>query len=489
MGKIRKQSVLNLVGLQLGQFIGLLNKGVLFPLIFIESKEYWGLIELYYGYSVMIVPLIQFGNTRIITRLLPRFASRAEALLGFVFKRMTINVILGMLLLLVFPDEIAGFTKDSDLFLSYYHLFVIMIGAVFMFDLGQAIATARHQSHIPLWVNNITLRLSSTLVLLFQYFYGFSMPVFLSVMIGIYVLNFGILLLYVLRKEKVEFNNETFTKKERKEFVKFGRVIGLTNVSSTAQNQIMTAIVGGAFGLEVVAIYAFAKNIYSVVEMPGRAVINATTSTVSMMVGNGEMDKVEGVYKKSSLSQFFLGAFILSMILVNIDILLNFFKDDSYYIAKTLILIMGVGKLFDFISGVNANIISNSDYYQFNLYFGIGNLVFQVASAYFLIGEYGLVGIALALAMTLVLGNVVRSVFVYMKFKIHSFEQKHIPLLLYAVAMLAIALLPLPSTYTFTFLKDGVILLSTLLYLKFFSPLNEFSGMLQKIPLIGNLFK
>lgn len=488
MGKIRKQSVLNLIGLQLGQVIGLVNKGILFPLIFIDTKEYWGLIELYYGYSMMIVPLIQFGNTRIITRLLPRFTTKAEALLGFVFKRMTLNAILGFGLLLIFPQEIANFTKDSDLFLSYYHLFVIMIGAVFMFDLGQSIATARHQSHIPLWVNNITLRLSSTAVLLSQYFYGFSMPVFLSVMIGVYVLNFGILLFYILRKEKVELNTDVFAKEEKREFVKFGRVIGLTNVSSTAQSQIMTAIVGGAFGLEVVAIFAFAKNIYSVVEMPGRAVMNATTSTVSMMMGNHEMDKVEGVYKKSSLSQFFLGVFILSLILVNIDILLNFFKDDSYYIAKTLILIMGLGKLFDYISGVNANIISNSDFYQFNLYFGIGNLVFQIALAYFLIDEYGLVGIALALAMTLVLSNVVRSVFVYMKFKIHGFEKRHVPLLLFGAVILAIALVPLPIAYTTTILKDVVILIATLLYLKFFSPLQEFSVMLQKLPLLGKLF-
>lgn len=485
MGTVRRQSLFGLIGLQAGQMIGFVNKAVLYPIVFFGLKDFWGLMEIYYGYAVIAVTIAQFGKARLLSRYLPREDLEPTVFMGFVFKRLILPAVISMAALLIFRSQISGLAEDSDLFAEYYGLFILIFISVFLFNLGAAVAMGRFKAHVPILVNNVALRLCNMTLLLLQIFFEWPIDVFLILLSSMYLLNYGVLYLYIMRNEKVNFRTETIPAGKKKEYGAFSRIIGLTEISNTSQNQLVLLILGYFLGLPQVAIFMFARNIFSVVEMPGKAVLGASNSTIAKSMGKADWKMVGDVYVKSSLSQFLVGSLILSLILTNIDFFLTFMKDDSFRIATVLVMIMGGGKLVDLITGSNANIIANSDYYRFNLYFGVSAMVVQIVLGVYLISEYYLVGAAITFAVSSVLINVARSVFVYRKLKLLPVGRKHRELIVYSILVLGLSLLPHGANWIYTGIIDVLIAIITFVYLRFYPPLTELTELLRKIPVPG----
>lgn len=488
MGIIRKQSVLGVISIQVGQLIGLLNKAVLFPIVFFGANEYWGLIELYYSYAMIAVTIIQFGNKSLIARILPRNEVNDAAFLGYVFKRMIIPALIGFGLLIAFSNQVSDIIHQSELFLEHYSLFILMVLSVYLFDLSTAVCQGRFKAHVSMMVNNVFLRLAITIVLLLQWKYNWDMSVFLGMLASSYMLTYGSMAIYVLRKEKVDFNTTEILPKEKKHYNHFSRIIGLTGVVTTTQGQIMTTILAVSMGLEEVAIFAFAKNIYSVIESPQRVIASSSASLVSKFLSAEDFENVQRVYLKSSIAQFLIGVIVLSLILANIDWMLAFFKDQSFAIAKDIILIMGLGKLIDLITGVNANIISNSQYYKFELYFSAIVLLIMVLTSFLLVNSYGVLGVAAAYAFVSVFSNITRSIYVWRKLRINFFSKAHYPLIVFGMFMLFVALSTWGGSLPWIISMNVLMLVGTIIYLVKFSPLDELTELFHKVPLLNRIF-
>lgn len=484
MGTIRKQSLLGLISVQSGQLVGLLNKAVLFPIVFLGAKEYWGLYELFYSYAMIAVTIMLFGNSRLIVRILPRDNVDAPVFLGWVFKRMVLPAILGFIALIAFSDQISGFIQQSTIFNEHYALFILVTASVLLFDVASAVSTGRFKAHVPLLVNNVFMRLSNTVVLLLQWKFQWDMSFFLTLLSLNYTLNFGAMFFYVMRKEKVNFNSSTLSKEDERHYKSFSRVIGMNNITTTTQSQILSTILAISLGLEEVAIFNFARNFYSIVEMPGRLIMASSSSTMSKSMSNNDMDNVKSVYNKSSIAQFLSGVILLAFILANIDWLIGLYKDTSFTVTKDVLLIMGIGKLVDLITGVNGNIISNSDYFKFNLYFGFVMLAVMVGAAFFLVDIYGLIGVAMAYAFMSIFSNVVRSVYVQRKLKIHFFSRTHVGLIIFGVLLLSMALFPHNQSVYTNIGANAVMIIVSAVYVLRFNPLTELSEILAKIPVI-----
>ena len=68
MGIIRTQSIKNSLTLYLGVVVGAVNTILIFPFVFEEHPEYWGLIQILVSYSIIFSSFSHLGSPNIIIR-------------------------------------------------------------------------------------------------------------------------------------------------------------------------------------------------------------------------------------------------------------------------------------------------------------------------------------------------------------------------------------------------------------------------------------
>jgi O-antigen/teichoic acid export membrane protein len=184
--------------------------------------------------------------------------------------------------------------------------------------------------------------------------------------------------------------------------------------------------------LENVAYYAVAVFIAAVIDTPSRAMFQIVNPLVSKAISNNDKNRLEELLKKSSMSLFLISGLIFLLINTNIGDIYNVVesinKIQGYSIAIPVVLIISISKLYTSTIGCMNNIISNSNFYQYILFFSI----FSALSLFFLniyfIENIGLIGAAYSTLIIIVVFNLLKIILVLVKLKIQPYSINSIKL-------------------------------------------------------------
>lgn len=171
------------------------------------------------------------------------------------------------------------------------------------------------------------------------------------------------------------------------------------------------------------------------------------------MIKAKEMDKVESLYRRTAINQFLAGSLIYVGIWANLHNLIDLLPAD-YAGIYWVVVIIGLANLFNMATGVNGKIIINSRHYRFDLYTNVLLVVLTILTNYLLIPLYGIVGAATATAFSIFFYNVVKFVFVWIKFDMQPFHWNAAAVLVISVACLLISE---QIPYLFNFYIDVII--------------------------------
>jgi O-antigen/teichoic acid export membrane protein len=86
---------------------------------------------------------------------------------------------------------------------------------------------------------------------------------------------------------------------------------------------------------------------------------------------------------------------------------------------------MGLAKLIDLATGVNAQIIGTSNYWKFDFFTNVMFVIVSIPLNFYLIQHYDLTGLAYSNLIAYTLYNSVRFGFLYIKFKLQPYSWKH----------------------------------------------------------------
>ncbi|MBX2943693.1 MAG: polysaccharide biosynthesis C-terminal domain-containing protein [Cyclobacteriaceae bacterium] len=92
-------------------------------------------------------------------------------------------------------------------------------------------------------------------------------------------------------------------------------------------------------------------------------------------------------------------------------------RGEIYDAGKYVVIIIGLGKLLDMMFGPSSEIIVLSKYYAFNIILILLLAASIVIANNILIPEYGINGAAIGSALALILFNVLKYIFIYIKLK------------------------------------------------------------------------
>lgn len=244
--------------------------------------------------------------------------------------------------------------------------------------------------------------------------FGFFFLVFIIILLGY--------IFYTNRLQKIKFDFRTDYFKENKfyrEFFNysffgflgtFGNYLAINNI-----------MIGEYFGMEENGIYSTLYALISLISIPQLGLFNISAPIISKTLADGDMEELDRFHKKTSLTLYFLGAVLFSCIMVGFPYLTTFIKNGTQLREyEPVIWIWGSAVLIDLATGFNGNIISLSKYYKFNIIVMLVLAACTIGLNLFFINntEFGLVGIALSTAISLITFNVIKIVFNYVKFKV-----------------------------------------------------------------------
>jgi len=175
-------------------------------------------------------------------------------------------------------------------------------------------------------------------------------------------------------------------------------------------------------GLGSTAIYANAMYLSALMTIPAYAVAKISFPLLSQHYKLKQMDKILELYEKASINQFLIGGILFVLLWSNLDNIFSM-QQPEYKLGKYVILILCLSRLFSMLTGVNAQIISVSKYYPFE---GISSTILTVVAIgtnFYFIPIYGLNGAAIATAISIVLFNISRTYFIYVKLNLLPFTK------------------------------------------------------------------
>jgi O-antigen/teichoic acid export membrane protein len=195
----------------------------------------------------------------------------------------------------------------------------------------------------------------------------------------------------------------------------------LGNMGSYVSLRIDNFMISEFLNFEENGVYSTMLAIISLISIPSMGLYNISAPIINKSIAENDTEGLDRFHKKTSLSLFFAGLVLFSCIVIDFPYLTMFMKNgDLFRQAEPVLWILGFAMLFDLATGFNGHIISLSKYYRFNIVVMLFLAILTISLNMIFLKKthLGIIGISLATAISLMVFNLAKIIFNYIKFKV-----------------------------------------------------------------------
>ena len=430
MGIVINQSIKNSLSFYFGMFLGAISTVFVYPNVFNDQPDHWGLIQLIVAYSFIISTFSNFGVPKTFIRFFPIIENKSKFYF-FSFLLITIGYLLFLILALFFEDWFFKFISASPLLIDKFYLIYFMVLIISVYELFVSISRSNLNSTLPTFLNEAFLKSYCLIVLILHGLKILNFDQFLFFYVGGYSMKLIIIFISQFNTKSI---NLIFSLRGIKitELIQFGLFVIVGGASAMLVSRLDMVMIGKFMGLKHVAFYSVAFYVGNAIRVPGRAVVAISAPIVSKAWKNNDLKLIKDIYYKSSINQLIIGGIFFVCVWLSVDDIFSLLP-EKFSGGRLVVFFIGLSQLFNVAMGVNGAIILNSKYYRFDLYANLFLLAVTFLSNYLFIPdssplkELGIVGIngaAFATALSIFLFNFIKFVFIYVKVKLHPFDIK-----------------------------------------------------------------
>lgn len=437
MGIIKRQGIKYSFISYIGVILGAINILIIYP--FALEPDELGLARFVLDTSLFIAPFFLLGLDQIGQKFYPEFKDKESGdrgLLGFMLLVGIFGFVLCVLIAILFGDWLGEYyNKQSPLFNGRLFYMIPIIGLVLLMKIFYTQCINYKRITIPalfiIWYIKISLPI---LALLYYYSY-ISIDTILWGIVISYLLVVISLVVYTnsLQKLKFKIYKSYFPRKKIKEMGVYGlyAMLGSTGtLIATRLDAIMLASIDTG-ALTSSGIYTIPLFISSGIAIPTGAIFAISGPIISEAWSKNNLTSIQNYYSKTSLNLIIFGVLALMLVWLSVDELYAIMPNGEKFVAgKYAVLILGITKLIDMATGINQHIIAFSAFFRFNFYALMFLAVLNIVSNYIFIPIYHINGAALATLFSLTVYNVIKFVFIYVKFGMQPFSIQSIKVLI-----------------------------------------------------------
>ncbi len=435
MSQIRRQSIISSLMVYVGFALGFFNT-YLFTKEGGFTKEQYGLTGIFIALANLMFSFANLGMPSYIFKFYPYYQDNLEkkrndiltwallvSLIGFCF------VVIGGI---YFKDLIIfKFGKNSPEFVNYYYwIFPFGLGLT-LYSILESYAWQQQKSIFTNFLREVFFRALTTILIICT-FVGWlgKFDLFIKIYSLTYLITALFLLFYLVKNGNLHltFKVSVVTKKFSKKILTLVKFIyGGTLVYAVAGvfDTILLASVS-INGLAAVAVYSLAQNMASLIQAPQRGIISSSIAALSKAWKDKDQNRILNIYRQSSINQLVFAVGMFCLIWLNFeDGIFTFHLQSGYIDAKWIFFFIGLMRIVDMGTGVNAQIISTSTLWKFEFYTGIILLSLTLPMNYILTKYYfDVMGPAIANLFSFTIYNLIRFWYLKKKFNMQPFTLK-----------------------------------------------------------------
>lgn len=403
-----------------GFLLGTLSALFVFP----HDMVFYGKLRYVLPAAEMMLPIVVFGlsfsNVKYFVK--TQKDGKHQNFLSLTLVTVALNFVLFIggffLFFYLFPQF-----KDSKLFqlktLILPLILILALSAVFnkyISNYKRIVVPNIFENLFPKLANLGTFCLFVFLGVSIQGSFGFLLGMFTLALIG-YVLYAN-----SLEKLKPDFSTSYMQKDGfYKKVLNYSLFGFLGNIGNYIAFRVDNFMIGEYLSFSENGAYSIILSVLSFILIPQMGLFNISAPIINRTIEENNFEELNRFHKSTSLTLFFLGSVLFSCILVGFPYLTHFIASgEALREASPVIWILGSAMIFDLATGFNGHIISLSKYYRFTIVVMLFLAVMSVGLNFLFLRttNLGIVGIALATAISLTLFNAIKIAFNYWKFKV-----------------------------------------------------------------------
>lgn len=481
MGIIQKQSISGTIYSYIGVVLGFVTTAILYTHFFTTDEV--GLLRILVSYSVLFAQFAGLGINSVTVKLFPYFRNydkKHHGYLGLALLISTIGLAISVAAFVLLKPAILDNAKGgADLFSTYFYYVIPLIIFTLLFNIFDTYYRVLYKAVKGIIYKEVVQRVLILVVIILYYFgildFHLMVGFYTIALISPGVLLFGSL---IYNKQLYIVPDVSFIDKNlAKEMLNVGVFGIIASFSGVLVLNIDAIMVERMVGLGATGIYTITFFFGTLILVPMRTMGKISSVVIADAWKRNDLNIIDQIYKKSSISLSVFGLLLLIGIWGNIDNVFHIIT-DKYIEGKYVILLIGIANLSDIALGVSPHIIVNSKHYKYLSYFLLFFALILVISNLILIPKYGIIGAALASLISKIIYNFIKYVFLYKKYKLQPFTLKTV--LLYLIGVIAYSaslFVPEQSNYIVDILIRSTIISAVFLvpvyYLNISEDINE----------------
>ncbi len=432
MGIVIKHSSWNLVVTAFGFLLGAINVLAL-ATTYLED-DYYGLWNYILSTSFLLFPLMSFGLHNTIVKYYSSFTTdraRDNFLTQMLFWPFVGAIpIFGLVYL--FYDDLRLLISTTNQMVGDY-LWPILLIALFQayFEIFYAWTKVYLKTIGGNFLKEVFYRAAATVTLLLVAFDLITQVQFIYSLILIYFLRMLVMGVMAWRTYAPRF---VFYRLEAaRELIWYSLLMVIAGSVGTALIDLDKNMLNQYVDIANLSYYGVAVFIATVIAVPSRGMAQIVHPLTAGYFNAGNMEKVEWLYKRSSLNLTIISGLLLVLIVCNVN---EFYEllPPAFSAAIPVVFLICLVKFTENLLGSNNAILYNTNLYQFTLWLGLGLAAVAWCLNVWLIPQYGLTGAAVATCVSYVVYAFAKAYYVQIKLNIHPWtRQTSIAIILIAV--------------------------------------------------------
>ena len=471
-GVIARQSLWASVINYAGSAVGLFTTFYLFPLVYTVEEN--GIIRMFIELGALLAGVAQMGTGYSIWKFFPRFRNEEKSHHGVGFWLFIIpffGFLLVSLALLFFQSQVVSYLEiNSSAFLEYYYL---LIPFIFFFSYNTVLeifSASLSNILFSSFIRENVVRILLGLIGFVFYLTWIDFDTAVKLTPAVYSLAAVLNLWFVLRSTRLSFRPDfehiAAQPGIKKEFSVYTGYLFLTYLAKLFIQRLDFVMISALDGLVATGIYSIAVNMAVIIEIPTRSILQISNPVLSDAMHRGDKAEMKRLYQKTTLNQFIIGAIVLLIIWVNIDLFYLWMPNgEKYEPGKLAVLILGLGKLCMLLQGNSSAILIFSHRYYLSLIINAGCLFAGVMLNNYMIPLYGIDGAAAATAFVWLLGALITGVIIWFMYRLNPYNSKvFIMAALFALLLMFISFVQITGIFWLDLLLKNLIVISTLVF-------------------------
>ena len=297
-------------------------------------------------------------------------------------------------------DPIAGvFDEKSALFVDYYYAVLPLAFFMLYQTIFETNANVLMRIVFPRAVRELFLRLFLLAAYLLYAFRIVSMDGFVMLLCGAYGLAALMNIIYLFACGHISLRPDFHfvTRDLARKYLLYTLFQITAAIATVLAPFISSYYITATMGLEYTGIFAIATYIATMVAIPNRSLNAIANPQLAQTTKDADHEGLTRLLRQVSNNSFLVGALILALIWLNIDLIFLILPNgDTYAVARFVVLFLGLSQLFIATFNATVSVLNYSRFYPLSLLFSIILTVTAILFNNSLIPLFGMNGAALA---------------------------------------------------------------------------------------------